>query len=85
MCIRDSISAAYSSFEDRHIGIASHADRQHMLQALGYESLEALVHTAVPADILSEAPLDLPAARSEQEILADLRALADKNTVKRCV
>ena len=77
-----SISAAYTSFEDRHIGIASRADREHMLRALGYESLEALVNTAVPADIRSAAPLDLPAARSEQEILADLRTLADKNTVK---
>ncbi len=77
-----SISASYSSFEDRHIGITSVADRQHMLSELGYENLESLVDTAVPADIRVTRPLDLPAARSEEQILADLREIASKNTVK---
>ena len=75
-------SGSYSSFEDRHIGIASPADRASMLTQLGYESLDALVDTAVPADIRSAHPLNLPAARSEEEILADLRAIAAKNTVR---
>ena len=70
------------SFADRHIGIASDADRQAMLAALGYDTLDALVDAAVPASIRSSAPLELPPARSEEQILADLRALADKNVVK---
>lgn len=70
------------SFADRHIGIASAADRQTMLDALGYAALDELVDAAVPASIRSTAPLDLPAARSEEQILADLRALADRNVVK---
>lgn len=77
-----SISANTASFRNRHIGVASPADRQQMLAALGYDSLDTLVDTAVPADIRSEQPLDLPPARSEEEILARLRELAAKNTVK---
>ncbi len=76
------MSASHSSFADRHLGVASIADRRAMLQALGYDSLDQLVDTAVPGDIRVEQPLDLPAARSEQQILADLRALAAKNTLK---
>ena len=75
-------SGSYSSFEDRHIGIASAADRERMLEQLGYQSLGALVDTAVPSDIRSKSALNLPAARSEEQILADLRALATKNTVR---
>ncbi|WP_407345733.1 aminomethyl-transferring glycine dehydrogenase [Pengzhenrongella phosphoraccumulans] len=52
-----------------------------MLAQLGYDSLDALVDAAVPASIRSARPLDLPAARSEEEVLADLRAIAAKNTV----
>ena len=70
------------AFADRHIGIAAPADRQRMLEALGYESLDELVDTAVPASIRSTEMLNLPAARSEEQILADLRALAEKNVVK---
>ena len=71
-----------TSFADRHIGIASPEDRQSMLAALGYETLDELVDAAVPNDIRSRDPLSLPPARGEEQILADLRALADKNTVK---
>ncbi len=71
-----------STFADRHIGIAHPADRRTMLAALGYDTLDALVDTAVPENIRSHTPLDLPAARSEEEILADLRAFAARNEVK---
>ena len=53
-----------------------------MLAELGYPSLDALVDTAVPESIRSHEPLDLPPARSEQEILADLRGFASRNVVK---
>ena len=43
--------------------------------------MDALVDAAVPASIRTDRPLDLPAARGEEEVLAALRAVAAKNTV----
>ncbi|WP_029254027.1 aminomethyl-transferring glycine dehydrogenase [Paraoerskovia marina] len=57
-------------------------DTQRMLDEVGYPSLDALVDAAVPAVIRSDRPLDLPAARTETEVLAELRELAGRNTVK---
>ena len=51
--------------------------RDQMLAALGFENLEALVEAAVPGDIRMEAPLALPAARSEEQILGDLLPVFD--------
>ncbi|MGV8966977.1 MAG: aminomethyl-transferring glycine dehydrogenase [Cellulomonas sp.] len=73
-------TAAAVEFADRHIGPRG-AETAHMLAQLGYDSLDALVDAAVPAAIRTARPLDLPAARSEEEVLADLRAIAAKNTV----
>ena len=70
------------TFPDRHIGVTDAAHVSAMLAELGYDSLDALVDAAVPAAIRKTEPLDLPAGRSEEEILADLRALAAKNVVK---
>ncbi|WP_246130963.1 aminomethyl-transferring glycine dehydrogenase [Cellulomonas aerilata] len=53
----------------------------HMLAQLGFDSMDELVDAAVPASIRTDRPLDLPAARSEEEVLAALRAIAAKNTV----
>ena len=76
--LRDLEGAA--PFETRHLGPS--ADQQaKMLAALGYESLDHLTDAAVPAGIRSTEGLALPAARSEAEALADLRALADRNEV----
>jgi len=50
-----------------------------MLKAVGYDSLENLVDSAVPAAIRQDAPLVLSAARTEQETLAELRRIAAKN------
>jgi len=54
-----------------------------MLATLGLSSLEELVGETVPAAIRRSVPLDLPAARGEQEALAHLRAKAAKNQVFR--
>ncbi|MEJ6490732.1 aminomethyl-transferring glycine dehydrogenase [Leucobacter sp. USCH14] len=70
------------TFPDRHIGVTDPAHIETMLAELGYDSLDALVDEAVPASIRKTEPLDLPPGRSEEEILADLRALAAKNIVK---
>jgi glycine dehydrogenase len=69
-------------FARRHIG-PSEADRQAMLSALGYKSLDALIDALVPAAIrLKKAPA-LPAPASEAEALAELRKTALKNQVWR--
>ncbi|MEE2814204.1 MAG: aminomethyl-transferring glycine dehydrogenase, partial [Actinomycetota bacterium] len=83
------------SFADRHIGVTSEASA-HMLRALGIqqapvleptdeEPIESLMRQAVPASIFT-GPSDesiIPAAASEAEALAELRALAGRNTVNR--
>ncbi|MGQ1838028.1 aminomethyl-transferring glycine dehydrogenase [Kocuria turfanensis] len=68
-------------FADRHIGTGPD-DAATMLDALGYPSVQDLVDTAVPADIRQDAPMDLPAARSEAEALTELRRMAAKNILK---
>ncbi|MUN64263.1 aminomethyl-transferring glycine dehydrogenase [Kocuria sediminis] len=68
-------------FADRHIGTGPD-DAATMLDALGYASVQDLVDTAVPADIRQDAPLDLPAARSEAEALTELRRMAAKNVLR---
>src|SRR3984957_4267735 len=75
-------------FADRHIGPDSAAVSA-MLEVIGVDSLEEPPRRALPAGILDEltgsgaAPgLDqLPPAASEAEALAELRTLADANTV----
>ena len=50
-----------------------------MLKAVGYDSVDSLVDTAVPNDIRQDKPLTLADALSEVEVLAELRKLAAKN------
>jgi glycine dehydrogenase len=66
-----------TTFVDRHIG-PGHAERQAMLDALGYADLDALTTAAVPAAI-RDTGLDLPPALSEPAVLAALRALGARN------
>ncbi len=54
-----------------------------MLETLGYPDLDALIEAVVPAAIRLRRPLELPAARSEEESLAALAALAGKNQLFR--
>ncbi|HPZ96484.1 MAG TPA: aminomethyl-transferring glycine dehydrogenase, partial [Mycobacterium sp.] len=74
-------------FADRHIGLDADA-LAHMLAVIGVGSLDELAAKAVPAGILDAlsagvAPgLDrLPAPAGEYEALAELRELADTNTI----
>jgi glycine dehydrogenase len=66
----------------RHIGPGAEATRD-MLNLLGYPSLEALIEEAVPPQIRLRRPLQLPAARSEHEVLAALKEIASQNQVFR--
>ncbi|MDX6200541.1 MAG: glycine dehydrogenase [Frankiales bacterium] len=67
-------------FSARHIGPAED-DIAKMLAVVGYGSLDELTATAVPEAIKALEGLDLPAGRSEPEVLAELRELAARNTV----
>ncbi len=69
-------------FVNRHIG-PSEADIQEMLETVGYDSLDALISTAVPEAIRLDRPLELPAPVSEYEALGELRDLVSKNRVFR--
>ena len=72
----------HSEFIPRHIG-PSEADQQKMLAAIGAASLDALIEEVVPARILNQAPLALPASRSETDVLAELKQVASRNKVFR--
>ncbi|MBB4987357.1 aminomethyl-transferring glycine dehydrogenase [Streptomyces nymphaeiformis] len=67
-------------FEQRHIGPDAEA-RAKMLAQVGYGSLDELTAAAVPDVIKNAEALGLPAARTEAEVLAELRTLADRNQV----
>ena len=71
-------------FESRHIGTNA-AERAHIARALGYESNEDLLAKVVPDSILERTALDLPPAVGESEVLEELRLIAGKNVVRRCV
>jgi len=69
-------------FADRHIGpSADEADA--MLASLGFDSLEALSDAIVPESIRLTRALQIEEARSEFDLLADLRTIADQNKVNR--
>ncbi|MEZ5216926.1 MAG: aminomethyl-transferring glycine dehydrogenase [Ilumatobacteraceae bacterium] len=67
-------------FTRRHLGL-SDADRAVLLDTLGLASVDALVAAAVPAAILQPEPLALPGPRTETDVLAELRSVADQNQV----
>ncbi|HEV8510906.1 MAG TPA: aminomethyl-transferring glycine dehydrogenase [Gemmatimonadales bacterium] len=69
-------------FQERHIG-PSAEDQAAMLGTLGYDSLDAFIDAVVPADIRLREPLRIPAAKSEQETLEELRQLAKQNQIFR--
>ncbi|WP_167138916.1 aminomethyl-transferring glycine dehydrogenase [Diaminobutyricimonas sp. TR449] len=71
-------------FADRHIGTDAAAQR-HMLDTLGYATVEDLVGAAVPPSIrIGEAKASsIPAPATEREALAELRTLAGYNKARR--
>jgi len=68
------------NFADRHIGPAAQ-QRQQMLDAVGYGSLDELTTAALPAQIAADCQLSLPPPLSEDQVLAELRRLAGRNQV----
>src|SRR5690606_30787703 len=78
---------AHDSFVRRHVGTDPDAQRQ-MLEVLGYESLDEMLEAAVPGTILlqregADAASAVPDGVTEPAALAELQALADRNTVRR--
>ncbi|TDK68457.1 aminomethyl-transferring glycine dehydrogenase [Sapientia aquatica] len=69
-----------SEFIGRHIG-TSNKDIQFMLNTLGFDSMDAFIRKVIPAAILSDKPLELGHARSESDVLAQLREIAQQNQV----
>jgi glycine dehydrogenase len=69
-------------FADRHVG-PSIADVDRMLRVVGVGSLEELGRRAVPDSVCERhLELDLPQPATEAEALAELRALAGRNTLR---
>jgi glycine dehydrogenase len=72
----------HSEFARRHIGPNAN-DTDEMLKVVGFPSLDALTDEAIPAGIRLRKPLALPVPKSEQEALAELRAIMSKNKIAR--
>ncbi|OZI43015.1 aminomethyl-transferring glycine dehydrogenase [Bordetella genomosp. 4] len=72
----------HSDFIPRHIG-PSQGDQEKMLAAVGCDSLNTLLDEVVPPAIRSQAPLALPASRSEPDVQAELKAIAGRNRIYR--
>ncbi len=70
------------SFIRRHIG-PSGQDIDAMLEALGYDSLDAFIDATVPDQIRLRQPLNIGPGRTEHDVLAELRGMADRNRVYR--
>ena len=73
---------AADSFVSRHIG-PSEADIAAMLHAVGAATLEDLAAKTVPPAIRSNRALELPPPIDEAAVVAELRGLAAKNSVKK--
>ena len=71
-----------SPFVSRHIGPRD-SEIAEMLQTLGYASLDELTAAVVPAAIADNVALGLELGATEEEALAELRALASENQVLR--
>jgi len=73
---------AADGFVTRHIG-PSESDITAMLHTVGAATLDDLAAKTVPPSIRSRQPLDLPPPLSEAGVVAELRALADRNVQKK--
>jgi len=82
MVTRTAPDFAADAFAPRH-NAPTPAEQQVMLDALGYPTLDAFIDAVVPETIRFRGQLRARAARSESEVLADLKAMASRNAVWR--
>ncbi|MBU0918079.1 aminomethyl-transferring glycine dehydrogenase [Aquabacterium parvum] len=71
-----------TEFQARHLGPWD-AEQASMLKVIGVASRQALMEAIVPETIRRPAPMDLPAALTEAQALAELKAIAQQNKVLR--
>jgi len=68
----------FNSFENRHIG-ANENDIQKMLNIIGLDSVDELIHQTIPNSILKNSPLKIEDAISENDYLNKIKEIADLN------
>ena len=71
-------------FVGRHIGPTA-AEQAHMLAVLGVDSMETLLGQTVPASIRMKGALSLAGSRTVEDVLGELRSLADRNAHRTCL
>lgn len=71
-----------ATFKERHLGVIG-SQQDELLSQLGYPDFEALTEAIVPPGIRLQGEMNLPAALSEHEALAELAAIVGQNTVAR--
>ena len=69
-------------FLARHVGSQGH-NKQVMLNTIGFNTLDELVASTVPAAIRLDKPLKLDEPLSETEALAKLKQIVSKNVVNK--
>ena len=69
-------------FIHRHIG-PSESEISQMLETVGATSLDELIDSTVPANLLLDSELELPEPATERETLDRLRYYAEQNTVNK--
>ena len=67
-----------NNFTNRHIGVTSE-DTTVMMQAIGVDSIEALIEQTIPPDIRLPKSLELPEPLTEREFAEHIAELASKN------
>lgn len=72
----------HTDFSSRHLGVMG-ADRQAMLETLGYTEIEALMADAVPSVIRNARAMNLPEALSEVDALSRLSSIMERNQLKK--
>ena len=73
---------ARDAFIARHLG-PNAAEQAQMLAAIGAPSIDALIAQTVPAGIRLPAPLPIAGPTPEEAALAELKAIAGKNVLKK--
>ena len=68
----------FNSFENRHIG-ANENDIKKMLNSIGLDSVDELIHQTIPNSILKNSPLKIEDAISENDYLNKIKEIADLN------
>lgn len=76
------VFAPTDTFMPRHMG-SQGADRQAMLDYIGFKTMDELTASTVPDQIKLDKPLDLEPAQSESEAIYNLKNMLSKNIVNK--